>query len=140
MLRYIYYRCCKHHVKGKRQNQVKLLWNNYVFGLTIILLLPVLLLLLGILKYNSFTAFLAFLIWVALILVINHHIEKNSKTYRPPKRYKALNRISMTKLAYLIILPLEIVYVIGSTVIVIKLLNSPLHLDGLLARCLSGLF
>lgn len=140
MLRYIYYRCCKHHVKGKRQNEVKLLWSNYVYGLIIILLMPVLILLLGILKYNSFTAFLAFLIWIALPLVIDHHIKKNSKTYRPPKKYKALNKISMIKLAYLIILPLEIVYVIGSTIIAIKLLDSPLHLDGLLARWLSELF
>lgn len=140
MLRYIYYRCCKHHEKGKRQNKVKLLWANYVWGLITILLIPVLILLLGILKYNAFTAFLAFLIWITLSIVIDHHIEKTSKTYRPPKRYKALNRISMTKLAYLIILPLEIVYVIGATILAIKLLGPPLHLDGLLARWLSALF
>ena len=140
MLRYIYYRCCKHHEKGKRQNKVKLLWSNYLFGLISILLIPVLILLVGILKYNSFTAFLAFLIWIVLSIAIDHHIEKTSKTYRPPKRYKALNRISMTKLAYFIILPLEIVYVIGTTFLAIKLLDYPLHLDGLLARWLSGIF
>lgn len=29
MLRYIYYRCCKHHDKGKRQNKIDPYWSRY---------------------------------------------------------------------------------------------------------------
>jgi len=47
-------------------------------------------------------------------------------------------QMPMTALAWAIILPLEIIYVICSMILTIKFLVVPLHLDGLLARWLSG--
>ena len=106
----------------------------------IILLMPVGILLMSILDYNTFTLIIAGLIYLSLTLAVEHHIKQTSKKYRPPKRYKALNKMSMTTLAWAIILPLEIIYMIGSIILTIKFLVIPLHLDGLLARWLSGLF
>lgn len=140
MLRYIYYRCCKHHEKGKRQNKINLQWARFYSGLIIILLTPVCLLLMSILYYNNFTLILAGLIYFALIFAVEHHIKRTSKKYRPPKRFKALNQISMTTLAWAIILPLEIIYIIGSVILTIKFLVVPLHLDGLIARWIMAIF
>ena len=140
MLRYIYYRCCKHHEKGKRENKINLQWSGFYSGLIIILLMPVGILLMSILDYNTFTLIIAGLIYLSLTLAVEHHIKQTSKKYRPPKRYKALNKMSMTTLAWAIILPLEIIYVICSMILTIKFLVVPLHIDGLLARWLSGLF
>ena len=139
MLRYIYYRCCKHHENGKRQNKIDPKWSRWFGGQIFILLAPLWILLLSVLAYNTFTLVLVFLIAIVLTNVVEHHIERTSKNYRPPERYKALNPISMTTLAW-IILPLELIYVIGAMYLTIELLVVPLHLDGLLARWLSAIF
>jgi len=94
----------------------------------------------SILDYNTFTLIIAGLLYFALILAVEHHIKRTSKKYRPPQRYKALNRISMTTLAWAIILPLEIIYMICSMILTIKFLVVPLHLDGLLARWIMAVF
>ena len=52
MLRYIYYRCCKHHEMGKRENKIDLQWSGFYSGLIIILLMPVGILLMSILDYS----------------------------------------------------------------------------------------
>ena len=87
--------------------------------------------------YNSDV--LVFLISIVLSNVVEHHIERTSKNYRPPERYKALNQISLTTLAWAT-LPLEMIYVIGSLFLTMEFLVVPLHLDGLLARWLSAIF
>ena len=139
MLRYIYYRLCKHHEKGKRQYTMGYWEDRFFFGLIFFLLVPVHVLLLSILEYNAFTLVLAGLIGVALVLIVEHHISKGMKTYRPPQRYKALNRLSVRALEW-IILPFGMIYSIGSAYLTIKFLTVPLNLDGLLARWLSGIF
>lgn len=140
MLRYIYYRCCKHHEKGKRENKIDLQWSRFYYGLIMFLFTPVGILIMSILDYNTFTLIIAGVIYFALTLAVEHHIKQTSKHYRPPQRYKALNKMSMATLAWAVILPLEIIYVICSMILTIKFLVVPLHLDGLLARWLSGLF
>lgn len=101
--------------------------------------MPALFLLFAILKYNTSTAILAGLIYFALVCIVEHHIAKGMKTYRPPQRYKSLNRISVQALEWIIV-PLEIIYTIGSIFLAVKFLITPLHLDGLLARWLSEIF
>ena len=114
-------------------------WSGFYSGLIIILLMPIGLLLMSILDYNTFTLILAGLIYLALTLAVEHHIKRTSKKYRPPQRYKVLNQISRTTLAWAIILPLEIIYMICSMILTIKFLVIPLHLDGLLARWIMAI-
>ena len=139
MLRYIYYRLCKHHEKGKKRNEIGLLEDQFFFGIILCLLMPALFLLFAILKYNTSTAILSGLIYFALVCIVEHHIAKGMKPYRPPQRYKSLNRISVQALEWIIV-PLEIIYTIGSIFLAVKFLITPLHLDGLLARWLSEIF
>ena len=139
MLRYIYYRLCKHHEKGKRRNEIGFFEDRFFWGIILSLLTPVFVLLFSILECNTFTAILAGIICFAMVFIVEHHITKGMKTYRPPQRYKALNKLSVQALEW-IILPFEIIYAIGSIYLTVTYITAPLNLDGLLARWLSGIF
>ena len=139
MLRYIYYRLCRHHEKGKRRNEIGFFEDRFFLGIILCLLTPVFVLLFSILEYNTFTAILAGIICFALVFTVEHHITNGMKTYRPPKRWKVFNKLSVQALEW-IILPLEIIYAIGSLYLTVTYITVPLNLDGLLARWLSGIF
>ena len=96
-------------------------------------------LILSILEYNTVTEVLAGLICFALVFIVEHHVTRDMKNYRLPKRYKALNQLSVRTLEW-IILPIEIIFAIGSAILTVVLLVIPLNLNGLLARLLSGIF
>lgn len=81
MLKYIYYRLCKHHEKGKRRNEIGFWEDRFFLGIILSLLTPVFVLLFSILEYNTFTAILAGIICFAMVFIVEHHITKGMKTY-----------------------------------------------------------
>ena len=97
MIKYIYYRLCdKHHEKGKRKNVSS--WNASRFAGTVyfMMLWPFTLFFsILMLSSNVFTFFLGFIPFIVLELYLSDRFEKRMQTYKPPKRYKALNHVSV---------------------------------------------
>ena len=131
MIKYIYYRLCdKHHEKGKRKNVSS--WNASRFAGTVyfMMLWPFTLLFsILMLSSNVFTFFLGFIPFIVLELYLSDRFEKRMQTYKPPKRYKALNHVSV----YWLIIPTALIitaYFFAVLVLLMKYVIVPYELEG----------
>lgn len=131
MIKYIYYRLCdKHHEKGKRKNVSS--WNASRFAGTVyfMMLWPFTLFFsILMLSSNVFTFFLGFIPFIVLELYLSDRFEKRMQTYKPPKRYKALNHVSV----YWLTIPTALIitaYFFAVLVLLMKYVIVPYDLEG----------
>ena len=131
MFKYIYYRLCKHHEKGKRKN-VGHSWEAGRFSgmVNFMMVWPFAILFMGLMKSsNPITMWLGFLPWVILGLYLSNRFDKKMQTYKPPKRYKALNKISI----YWLTIPAALIVpalFIAVPVLLMKYVIVPYNLEG----------
>ena len=118
MIKYIYYRLCKHHEKGKRKN-VGSREAGHFSGIVHFLMK----------SSNQITMLLGFLPFVIMGLYLSNRFDKKMQTYKPPKRYKALNQISIYWLTILVALIVP-AFFIAVPVLLMKYVIVPYDLEG----------
>ena len=130
MIKYIYYRLCKHHKKGKRKNVGS--WEaGYFSGIVHFLMVwPFAFLFMFLMKSsNQITMLIGFLPFVIMGLYLSNRFDKKMQTYKPPKRYKALNQISI----YWLTIPAALIVpalFIAVPVLLMKYVIEPYNLEG----------
>ena len=137
MIKYIYYRLCKHHEKGKRKNvSNSIAASRYPGMVNFMMVWPFAFLFMVLMKSsNQITMWLGFLPFVILSLYLGNRFEKKMQNYKPPKRYKALNQISI----YWLTIPAALLftaYFIAVIVFLMKYVIVPYNLEGWLYNLL----
>ncbi len=136
MIKYIYYRLCKHHEKGKRKNVGSREAGHFSGIVHFLMVWPFAFLFMVLMKSsNQITMWLGFLPFVILSLYLGNRFEKKMQTYKPPKRYKALNQISI----YWLTIPAALIftaYFIAVIVFLMKYVIVPYNLEGWLYNLL----
>ncbi len=136
MFKYIYYRLCKHHEKGKLKNVGSREAGHFSGIVHFLMVWPFAFLLMILLKSsNQITMMLGFLPFVILGLYLSNRFDKKMQTYKPPKRYKALNQISI----YWLTIPAALIvpaFFIAVPVLLMKYVIEPFNLDGWLYNLL----
>ena len=100
MIKYIYYRLCKHHEKGKRINISTKASYNFISLVYFMMSLPlamILIKLVTLISRDELSYPFIVIVFIFLIVLNNHQcdrFEKTMETYKPPKRYKSLKHIS----------------------------------------------
>ena len=87
------------------------------------------------LSSNVFTFFLGFIPFIVLELYLSDRFEKRMQTYKPPKRYKALNHVSV----YWLTIPTALIitaYFFAVLVLLMKYVIVPYELEGWLYNLL----
>ena len=125
MFKYIYYRLCKHHEKGKRKN-VGHSWEAGRFSgmVNFMMVWPFAILFMGLMKSSN-----PITMWLGFLLYLSNRFDKKMQTYKPPKRYKALNQISI----YWLTIPAALIitaYYIAVIVFLMKYVIVPYNLEG----------
>ena len=98
MFKYIYYRLCKHHEKGKRLNTRTCAASNFAGVMHFMMIWPlawIFIALLTLICSNPLVCLLAFIPFIIWSEFLTGRFEKRMETYKPPRRYKGLNRISV---------------------------------------------
>ena len=130
MIKYIYYRLCKHHEKGKRKNVSSWYASRFAGTVYFMMLWPFTLFFsILMLSSNVFTFFLGFIPFIVLELYLSNRFDKKMQTYKPPKRYKALNQISI----YWLTIPVALIvpaFFIAVPVLLMKYVIVPYDLEG----------
>jgi hypothetical protein len=137
MIKYIYYRLCKHHEKGKRINISTYDASRFVNLAYFMMLWPFTLLFIA-LMYNSsnhLPMLLVFILFFILSFYLTNRFEKRMQTYRPPKQYKSYNKISIYWLTIPALL-LFIAYFIAVLVLLMEYVIVPYKLGGRLYNLL----
>jgi len=96
MFKYIYYRLCKHHEKGKRFNKSTWAASNFAGVMHFMMIWPLALIFIALLTLicsNPLVSLLAFIPFIIWSEYLSGRFEKRMESYKPPKRYKGLNRI-----------------------------------------------
>ena len=136
MIKYIYYRLCKHHEKGKRKNVSNIHASRFAYIVYFMMLFPFMMFFSALMmSSNKYTFFLGFIPFIILSFYLSNRFEKRMETYKPPKRYKNLNHISI----YLLTIPAALIitaYFFAVIVIVMKYVIVPYNLEGWLYNLL----
>ena len=130
MIKYIYYRLCKHHEKGKRKNVGSREAGHFSGIVHFLMVWPFAFLFMILMKSsNQITMLLGFLPFVIMGLYLSNRFDKKMQTYKPPKRYKALNQISI----YWLTIPAALIVpalFIAVPVLLMKYVIVPYDLEG----------
>ena len=130
MIKYIYYRLCKHHEKGKRNNVGSREAGHFSGIVHFLMVWPFAFLFMVLMKSsNQITMLLGFLPFVIMGLYLSNRFDKKMQTYKPPKRYKALNQISIywLTISAALIVP---AFFIAVPVLLMKYVIVPYDLEG----------
>lgn len=130
MIKYIYYRLCKHHEKGKWKNVGSREAGHFSGIVHFLMVWPFAFLFMVLMKSsNPITMWLGFLPFVIMGLYLSNRFYKKMQTYKPPKRYKALNQISI----YWLTIPAALIvpaFFIAVPVLLMKYVIVPYNLEG----------
>lgn len=126
MFKYIYYRLCKHHEKGKRFNKSTWAASNFAGVMHFMMIWPlawIFIALLTLICSNPLVYLLAFIPFIIWSEYLSGRFEKRMESYKPPKRYKGLKRISVGWFIVPLFL-LILVYFFSVIVLIFKIVPS----------------